>query len=295
MKKDNSGENIITCKNCSTEFKGNFCPKCGQSIQEYDQPISFLIVDMLGNFFAFDTRFWNTFSSLVIKPGKYAKEYLLGHRAKYAPPIRVYLFISLAFFLLLSSYINGYIDVSDDMIEKIQFNVDKASDSLNQQSFDEDDLKINLSGDPTQQESIAESLKKIINNPQIYVSSFLRFFSWSLFFLMPVYAAILWLLNKSTKQYYFGHLVFSLNQHALIFLVFAVLITIKLIFPNKESNYENLIMLYIPFYLIVGSKKLYENSWIRTFFKMLLAWFLYIMVLSMAIGIILVLWFSTEF
>ena len=48
------------CKNCETQFKGNYCPNCGQSVKEVDKPFSIIFYDFLGNIFAFDTRFYKS-------------------------------------------------------------------------------------------------------------------------------------------------------------------------------------------------------------------------------------------
>ena len=93
-----------TCKNCSKKFYGNYCPECGQSVKEFERPFQFLIVDFMGNIFAFDTRFWKTFVAILFKPGTLILDYVKGHRVKYMPPFRFYVFISFVFFLLLNIY-----------------------------------------------------------------------------------------------------------------------------------------------------------------------------------------------
>lgn len=293
---NNSGP--IICKNCQHEFEGNYCPNCGQSIKEFNRPIRFLVVDMLGTFFAFDTRFWNTFGSLAVRPGRYASEYLAGRRARFAPPFRVYLFVSLIFFLLLSAFINQNIRVPEEFRNSLNKGIDRelSGDTLATDSLGEDEINIKISGDSEEErKGLGEALKTIMANPQIYINSFLRFLSWCLFFLMPVYAAVLWLLFKPTRPYYFGHLVFSLNQHALIFLVFSVILIIKLIFSEKDFNFENYLALYIPVYLYIGTFRLYGNSHMKTFFKMILAWLMYSTVIFLSMGAIVVLWYYFEF
>ena len=100
-----SQENAI-CKNCETQFSGRFCPDSGQSIREYDRPFSFIILNFAGDFFAFDTRFFQTFSALLFKPGFLTKENFEGRRVKYVPPFRVFIFISFVLFFLLQIITN---------------------------------------------------------------------------------------------------------------------------------------------------------------------------------------------
>jgi len=87
-------------------FNGKFCPECGQSVKDYDKPFYFIIYNFTGDFFAFDIRFFHTFIALLFKPGFLTKEYFEGRRVKYAPPFRVFIFISFILFLLLQIYTN---------------------------------------------------------------------------------------------------------------------------------------------------------------------------------------------
>ncbi len=96
----------VKCANCETEFSGNFCPKCGQAIHDYDKPLGFIIYNFLGDFFAFDIRFFKTLVALIWKPGFVTNEYFAGRRVRYAPPIRIFIFVSFVFFLLLQVYTN---------------------------------------------------------------------------------------------------------------------------------------------------------------------------------------------
>ena len=108
LKKDNSEhrhENEV-CKNCETVFSGNFCPECGQSVKDYDRPFSFIFYNFVGDFFAFDTRFFRTFAALIAKPGFLTKQYFDGKRVLYAPPFRIFIFVSFIMFLLLQIYTN---------------------------------------------------------------------------------------------------------------------------------------------------------------------------------------------
>ncbi len=96
----------VTCANCGTKFDGKFCPQCGQSVTDYDKPFTFIIYTFMGDFFAFDTRFFHTISALLFKPGFLSKEYIEGRRVKYAPPFRSFIFVSFILFLLLQVYSN---------------------------------------------------------------------------------------------------------------------------------------------------------------------------------------------
>src|SRR5207302_494249 len=46
-----------------------------------------------------DSRLWRTLTALLFKPGYLTREFLAGRRARYLPPVRLYLVLSVVFFL----------------------------------------------------------------------------------------------------------------------------------------------------------------------------------------------------
>lgn len=93
---------IGKCLNCGYEFRGHFCPDCGQEVAEFNRPFGFVVYDFMGNFFAFDTRFLKTFKYLLFYPGYLTTEFFKGRRNTYSPPFRIFVFLSFILFLLLS-------------------------------------------------------------------------------------------------------------------------------------------------------------------------------------------------
>ena len=47
-----------------------------------------------------DSRLWSTVGALLFKPGFLTCEFLAGRRVKYLPPLRLYLVLSLLFFVI---------------------------------------------------------------------------------------------------------------------------------------------------------------------------------------------------
>lgn len=94
----------VNCDNCGIEFKGHFCPNCGQEVAEFNRPLGFVLYDFAGNFFAFDTRFFKTFWYLLSKPGFLTNEFFAGRRVRYSPPFRIFVFLSFLLFLFVQLY-----------------------------------------------------------------------------------------------------------------------------------------------------------------------------------------------
>jgi hypothetical protein len=61
-----------------------------------------LIKDVIGDLLDADSRVWRTLWPLAFRPGLLTQEFLRGRRARYTPPFRMYLVLSLAFFIVAS-------------------------------------------------------------------------------------------------------------------------------------------------------------------------------------------------
>jgi len=93
----------VKCKNCGhtlqEEFK--FCPYCGQEHKDKIVTFKQFALDFLGDYFTFDSLIIRSVKPLIFSPGFLTKEYILGKRVRYIPPLRMFIFISIVFFLIL--------------------------------------------------------------------------------------------------------------------------------------------------------------------------------------------------
>ncbi|GAB4238731.1 MAG: hypothetical protein Tsb0034_14460 [Ekhidna sp.] len=92
-----------TCKNCQRELADdfNFCPSCGQEHKEKVVTFRQFVLDFLGDYFTFDSLILRSVRPLLFKPGFLTLEFVNGRRVRYIPPIRMFIFISILFFLIL--------------------------------------------------------------------------------------------------------------------------------------------------------------------------------------------------
>src|SRR5210317_1901963 len=88
------------CLNCGTELRGQYCGSCGQRARGRLISLWELLQDALGDIFEIDSRLWRTLIPLLIRPGKLTLDYLEGRRARYMPPFRMYLVLSVLFFVV---------------------------------------------------------------------------------------------------------------------------------------------------------------------------------------------------
>jgi hypothetical protein len=90
------------CLNCGEVLRGQHCSHCGQRAKVRVLSLGTLLRDLFGDITNFDSRLWRTLKPLAFRPGTLTVEYLRGRRTYYSPPFRMYLILSVAFFLLTS-------------------------------------------------------------------------------------------------------------------------------------------------------------------------------------------------
>lgn len=88
------------CLNCNTELKGPFCYYCGQPDRNFLRFFPALLRDLMEDVLDYDSRFMRTLKPLIFKPGQLTKDFMTGRRFRYTPPMRLYIFSSIVFFLL---------------------------------------------------------------------------------------------------------------------------------------------------------------------------------------------------
>jgi len=93
----------LECLNCKQPFTGNenFCSYCGQKNTTKKLSFGVFINNLFSGFFSYDSRFWKTFIPLLIKPGKVSRQYIEGKRSRFVNPFRLYLNVSIIFFLII--------------------------------------------------------------------------------------------------------------------------------------------------------------------------------------------------
>jgi len=94
------GEPESRCLNCGAALRGQYCGNCGQRARGRLISLWELVRDAFGDLFELDSRLWQTLIPLLIRPGRLTHDYLAGRRARYMPPFRMYLVLSLIFFVV---------------------------------------------------------------------------------------------------------------------------------------------------------------------------------------------------
>ncbi len=91
-----------TCPNCGRDRPESFCAHCGQSDRDYARALRSVAGEFVRETFELDSRLFRTLKLLMFRPGSLTREFSRNRRAGFVSPVRLYIFASFVFFLLLS-------------------------------------------------------------------------------------------------------------------------------------------------------------------------------------------------
>ena len=131
MKKHYRTEN--NCLNCGAGLQGKYCHNCGQENLEIKETFGHMMNHAVGDYFHFDHQFFHTLKPLLFKPGYLTNEYMAGRRAQYLHPVKMYIFISLVYFLLVFQQKSGPFQINQPPVT--QKELAKAVGQINQTPY----------------------------------------------------------------------------------------------------------------------------------------------------------------
>jgi hypothetical protein len=220
---------------------------------------------------------------LLFKPGFLTSEFLAGRRAKYLPPFRLYLVLSLLFFVVVA--LNGSHGNGPATFAQIQ--AAATSDE------DKEDLKVIadavpvLSGEDLKQhgEKVCANLQyggpwkariqpvlrtsclsAVADNGHALKKSFLHNLPRAIFLLLPILAAVMMPLYRRPPRYLVEHLLFLLHNHAFAFLSLGLFVLAGLLIPSEAvmGILVFVVGLYIPYYYYRAMRHVYGEGPVRT-------------------------------
>ena len=90
------------CPNCGAKLVGPYCAQCGQERDTHRRSLVALIHDFVQDVVNLDSRILRTARALLFEPGELPRAFRQGRTRAYVPAVRLYLFVTLVFFVMLS-------------------------------------------------------------------------------------------------------------------------------------------------------------------------------------------------
>jgi hypothetical protein len=282
----NSSDNP-DCLNCGTPLRGQYCANCGQRSRTRLISLWQLLKEAFGDLFELDSRLWRTLGPLLSKPGLLTKDYLLGRRARYMPPFRTYLVLSVVFFVV------AFFSPSEELslllipeqapvVEEITATSESPAaipDAANDQEFTVKTVgSENCEGLETEDWSaVPEWLAKRMTPGRVkrlcerisfdegktFQGLLLDNIPVALIFLMPLMALMMKVLYPLSRRYFVEHLLFFVHFHAFFFLILILQILFTRIMTLLPLPGVVTILavvatsFYIPVYLYLAMRRVY--------------------------------------
>ncbi|MGX5819849.1 DUF3667 domain-containing protein [Chitinophaga lutea] len=95
-----------TCLNCGHPVPDRYCGHCSQENVDTKESFGHLVSHFFQDITHYDSKFLTTLKYLIFYPGLLTREYVNGKRLAYVNPIRLYVFTSFVFFLMLGTAVS---------------------------------------------------------------------------------------------------------------------------------------------------------------------------------------------
>lgn len=257
------GAAILRCGNCEAVLAARYCPACGQDSYSRVTSLRELAHDFIGDYLNFDSRLLRSLGPLIARPGALTTEYLAGRRARYIPPLRLYLFISVAFFFLLSV----------GALRPVWLNLHWLDDAGKPPAvhLSVEDQAALAKKPPWQRHAVRQAMN-FVADPRAFSTNLIGKLPTMMFILLPLFALMLKALYIRRRRYYVEHLIFSFHYHALVFLA-AILFLLGYALASRfglqaiKSNLGLALWLYLTLYLPIAMRRVYRQGWGKTLIK----------------------------
>lgn len=243
---------------------GPFCAQCGQAAVAPLPTLKELLSELIATLTNADSRLWRTLWALLFKPGQSSKAYVQGQRAHVLPPFRLYLIISLVFFMVLGLD-NQRADQDQAVVVEIQ--QAEVADSATTTPGGIDCQQLDYSGfaeEHIRPRLISACEQAVADRGAFFSARFVNNIPTAMFILMPLFAGFMLLWYWRPRHLFVEHLIFQVFNHSGLFLMAAIVITISWAFPYQVGDYMTLgLLFWAVVYSYFSLKKHYgQGRWL---------------------------------
>jgi hypothetical protein len=276
------------CKNCDAVLLGRFCSNCSQAANVHVPTTMELLHELLEGITHSDSRLWRTLTTLWFKPGKLTQEFVAGRRVAYLPPFRLYLILSIIFFLLTSF---AHVDVEvlnfDDALKPAHPAAEAAAPAAKPSSCSD----VNFPPHPAWNPRIQRACEAMAGDKSgNWLHLVLATMPKAMFIFLPLIAFLNMLMYWRPRYRYAEQLLFFVHLHAFYFSVAILLLAANEAadsWPKLEEIagfLETLLGWTLPVYTVMAMRRVFRRSWLGTLFKGVVLFFVYMIVFGFTVA-----------
>jgi Protein of unknown function (DUF3667) len=245
-----------SCANCGAVVSGRYCSSCGQRVDTEAHSVGHFLGEAAEVLTHADSRVWGTLRPLLTRPGFLTREYFAGRRARYLQPFRLYLILSLLFFLL-TALLSGGSDYTPDKVH-----ADPRQNCA--------EVKASVPGSHWLLPRIRAACESITaDNGREFGAHIAHNLGRALFVFLPLMAVLMKLLYWRPRRYYLEHLLLLIHNHAFMFLLLsAFMLMTHWVGSSGLRTLLSLVMVwYVVRYLYRSMRVAYGQSGFMTLMK----------------------------
>jgi hypothetical protein len=289
------------CASCHAALTGPFCAACGQPRETGHRSVARLLKGLIEDIASFDSRILRTARALLLQPGELTRAFYEGRTQPYVPPVRLYLFVSLLFFLILSvsglapmqfAAEQGPGGTEPTILFFSRLQPASAVAPLKGLGQELQSEGVDVGAGSVVGQGMADITKKLFANPATLNATMTEWIPRALFLLLPLFALLLQLVYWGQRKtfYFVDHLVFSLNFHSFGF----VLLLLGALAAQFLPAIPLLVFAALSLHMFLAMRRVYRQSWLATGVKFTVVGAVYVVFFLMPafIGIILLAMFG---
>jgi hypothetical protein len=278
------------CKNCDALLLGRFCVNCSQAANVHVPTTRELFHELLEGITHSDSRLWRTLTTLWFKPGKLTQEFVAGRRVAYLPPFRLYLILSIIFFLLASFiHTNVALVKFDDALKP--GGLPARTSQLPPNRITSCDDFVTWSNHSAWSPRIKHVCEAVLqDNGGNLVHLAIGTTSKAMFIFLPLIAFLNMLMYWRPRYRYAEHLLFFVHLHAFYFSVAILMLSLS----NAADAWpkiggvagflETILGWTLPIYTVSAMRRVFRRSWPGTLFKGVVLFFVYMIVFGLTVA-----------
>jgi hypothetical protein len=302
------------CPNCSELLWGQYCASCGQRARV--RMITFWeLVKEAGDLLAsLDSRIWRTLGLLMFRPGRLTLDYLQGKRARFVPPMRLFIAATLVFFFIATLNAKFDFGINGDVVIPAQDGGNGAAGESTEEIVPPRTPEVQLGGlhfdnacnvdytgvpewlarlvPPERAVEICERIT--VDRGRSFARALLANVPAMMFLFLPLMALFMKLAYPFSGRYYAEHLLFLVHFHSFFFLLNIAVMVMRWSVEMASPGFAPLgaltaaAYIYIPLYLFRAMRVVYGQGFLATSFKYVLIGFAYLFALiATFIGLLL--------
>ena len=286
------------CHNCSASVPGRYCGNCGQRLEPPVHSLWHFLTVATEDVTHADSRLWRTLWALLFKPGFLTRQFLDGRRASYLPPVRLYLVLSVVFFIWFTATNQKmtvlHLDAppgvdappsagSGAAVVPGQHEYGPMAPARPEESPQQRAERVcpDLSPQGPWQDRILRRVTRacrtvVLDDGRSVRDAFLHNLPHAMFLFLPLLAAGMMLVYWWPRHYYVEHLLLFVHNHAFGFLLLLLAAGVSALVPWAASWVRLALCLYIPWYVYRSMRVVYGQGRWLTFGKLAVLSFFYL-------------------